>query len=144
MCIRDKVRAIISRKRPVPAAHLSFITKFCTVPCPSIQITFESWPPMSMTCLLYTSQAVETAAASGDGPQLSLWTALWFTGLAACTVFFAASYIRCRRQFRISLPVDNEFTKKWLAAHRLRRRISIRQSECISSPLTYGCLLYTS
>ena len=43
------VRAMASRKRPVPAAHLSFITKFCTVPSALRWMTLESCPPMSMT-----------------------------------------------------------------------------------------------
>ena len=37
-----------SRKRPVPAAHLSFIWKFFIMPF-SISMTFTSCPPMSMT-----------------------------------------------------------------------------------------------
>ena len=41
-------RAVASRKRPVPAAHLSFMTKFTTPPASSRWMTFESWPPMSM------------------------------------------------------------------------------------------------
>ena len=43
----SRVRAISSRKRPVPAAHLSFMTKLVTFPSPSRQMTLLSWPPMS-------------------------------------------------------------------------------------------------
>ena len=32
----------------MPAAHLSFMTKFTTPPFSSIRITLLSWPPMSM------------------------------------------------------------------------------------------------
>ena len=41
-------RAIASKKRPVPAAHLSFIAKFLTVPSVSIAMPLMSCPPMSM------------------------------------------------------------------------------------------------
>ena len=44
----SKLRAIASKKRPVPAEHLSFIAKFLTVPSVSIEMPFTSWPPMSM------------------------------------------------------------------------------------------------
>ena len=44
----SRVRAIISRNRPVPAAHLSFMMKPLTAPASSRQITLLSWPPMSM------------------------------------------------------------------------------------------------
>ena len=37
-----------SRKRPVPAEHLSFMTKSFTMP-PSTRMILVSWPPMSMT-----------------------------------------------------------------------------------------------
>ena len=43
------VLAIISRKRPVPAAHLSFIRKFFTAPFSSMLIALISCPPISMT-----------------------------------------------------------------------------------------------
>jgi len=43
----SRVRAIISRKRPVPAAHLSFITKLTTLPSLSMRIILLSCPPIS-------------------------------------------------------------------------------------------------
>ena len=45
------VLAIISKNRPVPAAHLSFITKFATAPFSSRRMTLLSCPPISMTVL---------------------------------------------------------------------------------------------
>ncbi len=45
----SRAPAITSRKRPVPAAHLSFMEKSTTPPAPSVFITLLSWPPMSMT-----------------------------------------------------------------------------------------------
>ena len=45
--LSSRVRAISSRNRPVPAAHLSFITKLVTPPDSSRQMTLLSWPPMS-------------------------------------------------------------------------------------------------
>ena len=44
----SSTRAMASMKRPVPAAHLSFMTKLATLPSASRLMTFESWPPMSM------------------------------------------------------------------------------------------------
>ena len=40
----------------------------------------------------------------------------------------------------MSLPVEREFARQWLAAHPLRRKIAIRQSDRISSPLSFGVL----
>ena len=38
----------------------------------------------------------------------------------------------------MSLPVENEFVNEWLSSHQLRRNITIRQYDCIHTPLTYG------
>lgn len=38
----------------------------------------------------------------------------------------------------MSFPVKNSYAEKWLSDHRIRRSISIRQSDRILTPLTYG------
>ena len=45
----SNARAITSRNRPVPAAHLSFIAKSFTPPSSVKRIALLSCPPMSMT-----------------------------------------------------------------------------------------------
>src|SRR5690606_14561979 len=45
-----------------------------------------------------------------------------------------------KKEFRTSLPVENEFIANWLQEHNLRRPIQIRQSDKITAPLTYGIL----
>ena len=79
--------------------------------------------------------AVEQSAA-----QVPVWTLVWLAGALLCAAFFAVTYVRCRREFASSLPVENEFTCRWLRAHPLRRAVSIRQSDRISAPLTFGVL----
>ena len=46
---RRRIEAITSRNRPVPAAHLSFMTKFTILPEGDRAMTLASCPPMSMT-----------------------------------------------------------------------------------------------
>jgi len=62
----------------------------------------------------------------------------WFAGMCACALIFIAAYIKCRREFKTSLPVDNDFAVCWLREHSLRRPLQIRQSDRIKAPLTYG------
>lgn len=69
---------------------------------------------------------------------LPLWTVLWLVGMIICALFFLISYLRCYREFRMSLPVSNAFAEEWLKEHQIKRGIRIRQSDRISSPLTYG------
>lgn len=76
--------------------------------------------------------------ASGQALQIPLWTVLWLAGAAVCALYFLASYLRCRREFRTALPVEGEWAEQWLAGHRLRRTISLRRWDRIEAPLTYG------
>lgn len=64
--------------------------------------------------------------------------AIWCIGTIFCALFFIVSYLRCRLEFSASLPVREPYAVQWLTEHPLKRRISIRQSDRISAPLTYG------
>lgn len=88
---------------------------------------------------------------------------IWIIGFAACALYFVVSYLRFWFRFQASFPVENAFVQrwlqeqscqcpkpvlsdqnkaasvlKWLGAHR--RRPCVRQSDRISTPLTYGVL----
>ena len=80
------------------------------------------------------------AAPSAAGTDFPILTAVWLAGATLCTLFFLASYLRCRRIFRFARPVASEQAARWLKAHPLRRRIALRESERIAAPLTYGVL----
>ena len=79
-------------------------------------------------------------AASAAAVPADPWAVVWALGALACAAFFALAYFKCRREFKTSLPVDNEYVRHWHSEHRLRRGIEIRQSDRISAPLTYGVL----
>lgn len=72
--------------------------------------------------------------------HVSPWFVIWLVGMILCAMFFAISYLRCYFKFSTSLPVQNDFVKKWLEEHKRIRSISIRQSYRISAPLTYGIM----
>lgn len=65
---------------------------------------------------------------------------LWLAGLTVCALFFSASYIKCMRIFSMSLPADSCYAKNWQNTHKIKRTITIRQSDFITTPLTYGIL----
>lgn len=66
------------------------------------------------------------------------WHIIWCVGMVSTAAFFAISYLHCLLDFQASLPVQNDFARKWLEEHRLKRTVAIRQSDKISAPLTYG------
>lgn len=69
---------------------------------------------------------------------VSLGFLVWCVGVILCALFFILFYLHCQFRFRTSLPVRNAFAKQWLRTHPAGRPISIRQSDTIASPLTYG------
>ncbi len=81
---------------------------------------------------------LEAQTAVPAAASLPFWMILWAAGMAICVLFFLITYLRCYREFRMSLPVSNAFAEGWLKEHQIRRGIRIRQSDRISSPLTYG------
>lgn len=79
-------------------------------------------------------------AVSAGPPPVDGRTLVWLAGAAACAAFFGAAYLKCRRKFRESSPLENGEAREWLDARPLRRVIALRQSGRISAPLTYGVL----
>lgn len=59
-------------------------------------------------------------------------------GTAVCGLILAAAYLSCLRFFGAAVPVRSRFVKQWLRRNSLRRKVSVRCSGRIASPLTYG------
>ncbi|MDO5423360.1 MAG: M56 family metallopeptidase [Eubacteriales bacterium] len=109
--------------------------------------------PFSVYSIFHSEKIVQTARNTAQGRTLqtavadtistgkapvSIWMLIWAAGCLIGILLFAASYWKCYREFRTSLPVNQNTAKTWLAAHKLKRTLSIRQSSRISAPLTYG------
>ena len=72
--------------------------------------------------------------------SISILSVIWLAGLLLCFGFFAVSYIKCYREVRFSLPVENDILEAWKEKHPLKRSLSIRQTETIAAPLSYGVI----
>lgn len=72
--------------------------------------------------------------------SISILSVIWLAGLLLCFGFFAVSYIKCYREFRFLLPVENDILEAWKEKHPLKRSLSIRQTETIAAPLSYGVI----
>lgn len=75
---------------------------------------------------------------AGHPPSGSIWSAVWCIGTVLCIMLFAILYLHWYFEFQTSMPVHDSYIEQWLKAHRLKRPLSIRQSEKITTPLTYG------
>lgn len=91
----------------------------------------------TMQGLFVTTQGAEQPPADLS-PSVSMWLIVWCAGIILTALFFVISYLRCLIEFRTALPVHNHYVEKWLAEHPLKRLILVRQSDRISTPLTYG------
>lgn len=66
------------------------------------------------------------------------WLIIYLAGLLFCAGFLTLSYLKCLSKFRMSLPVREGYGAAWLKEHPLKRTVSIRQSDMVTAPLTYG------
>lgn len=83
------------------------------------------------------AQGMEQPPAAIES-SVSMWCIVWCAGAILLTLFFAISYLRCLIEFRTALPVRSHYVEKWLTERSLKRPISVRQSDRICAPLTYG------
>ena len=73
-------------------------------------------------------------------PYFSGWQIVWCLGVVLFIAFFTIFYLCWRSKFRTAWFVHNSNVEQWIEEHRLKRPISIRQSDRIGTPLTYGIL----
>ena len=72
--------------------------------------------------------------------HISPFEILWLVGVLLLALYFFISYFRSIRKFRMSIPDNTPYIREWLDAHQIIRPIEVRNSDLISSPLTYGIL----
>ncbi len=94
----------------------------------------------SMTEAKLPSSQTNTANTGNTITLRQILPILWGIGTVLCALYFCVSYLKCYREFSTSLPVKEPYASEWIKNHPLRRTISIRQSDRIETPLTYGIL----
>lgn len=68
------------------------------------------------------------------------WKMVWATGMFLSALFFLSAYFRGCREFRCSFPVEEEKIRSWEEGHKGIRRIRVRWSERVRTPLSYGIM----
>lgn len=81
---------------------------------------------------------VESVMGGASAALISPLEIIWLAGMCVCVLFFVVAYIKFIRQFKQSLPVENDIVSLWLRENPLRRTVEIRQSDRITAPLTYN------
>lgn len=80
----------------------------------------------------------ETAEAGFSISPSSMWLYICLFGAAAMALTFLLLYIRSRREFAMALPVEDEKINALLNGFKIRRKILLKHSDRISTPLAYG------
>lgn len=104
-----------------------------TIPAP---ITEPS--PLPETAFPIVAVTEPTAEPKADVSPETVLRLIWCSGAGLLLLVFAAVYLRGRREFRTSLPVEDDFIGTWQKDCPLRRKVTVRRSDRISAPLTYG------
>lgn len=63
---------------------------------------------------------------------------VWLAGMILCALFFLVTHLRCRREYKTALPLENDTVSEWLKNQKLRHPIQVRYSDRINAPMTYG------
>lgn len=108
----------------------SFINQNAPVYNTFTEIPATNFIPTNINVRINTQEIIQN--------DISIWFIIWSIGTLLCISFFIIVYLHCRSEFQASLPVKNDFINDWLNTHHLKRPITIRQSNKIFAPLTYG------
>lgn len=84
------------------------------------------------------SENTPTQEFSDSVFPISPFSLIWGAGFLVCAVFFSIEYLRCMREFQMSLPIEQKAVLRWANSLPLRRRVQVRQHDRIHTPLTYG------
>ncbi len=93
-----------------------------------------------ITARVLDSVAPGAAATSAAVDPMAVVRCVWVIGSVAAVVGLVLLYIYNVRRFSRSLPVENRIVRGWIKAHPTARRIRVRESRQIHSPMTYGIL----
>lgn len=139
------VRLLAPVRVPCALSIYSFLNKSAhgsTSPEPfaavNVNDVFRYIPSVQVNNVI--TEAANISAGKAPTPFIPIWTIVWFAGAVICALAFALGYLRSIREFKTSLPLENELIAEFMAEHKQKRRISVRYSDRISAPLTYGVI----
>lgn len=110
---------------PTPIKHLAVAGEYLTAAVPT--------KPVS-------TAVPSTAPTLGSAATHSVLPVIWLAGFTLMAAYFVVCYVRAKGRFRTSCPDNTPAVQNWLAGQNLRRPLEVRQSDLVSSPLTYGIL----
>ena len=99
-----------------------------------------SYSPIAIPFIKARGSEITSLSAFSLSSIATIITIIWGIGTCILALYFFRTYIRCVKEYRMSLPVKSDFVNQWLTRHSLKRKLNVRISERIKAPLTYGIL----
>lgn len=81
---------------------------------------------------------IKNSTAEKNKAVENLWKVIYLAGAVVCFAWYSVSYHMNMRRFATTVPVTGLDVEKWLAEHKCARKISIRKTGAVDTPLTYG------
>ncbi len=106
------------------------------VPLPAAVPPAGALPPRAVSAA-WAAAVVRTSAAT---PAFPLWRAVWLAGVIACVLALLLPHLRWRRIYARSLPLEDANVERWLRERKPQRKVRVRVSDEIPTPLCYGLL----
>lgn len=75
-----------------------------------------------------------------NSQNIDILNMIWIIVALSIFLYFIYSYLKCIKEFKMAIPIENEFIDLWLKDLKMIRKINIMISDKISSPLTYGTI----
>lgn len=137
-------RLLIPFRLPWSSSFFSFADRICRHLTGGESVLFGAGSGTEGLSLFFNMQSdgstAQFAAENGYIHYTLILKAVWILGAVAFAVYFAAVYAKNVYKFRESLPVNSAEAESMRKRMHVRRKVSVRESDYIASPLTYGLL----
>lgn len=104
-----------------------------------INITNHTTQPENADVPALTAAETENPETSGADPELVI-EIIWAAGALTAAGVMAALHIRSRRELSTALPLSDPNINSRISAEKLRRKVTVKVSDRVTSPLTYGVI----
>lgn len=108
----------------------------------SVNIPHENTQPENTAVREFTPpESSEPDSETSGAPNRELILEIvWAGGVVLSTGIIAALHLRSRRELSMALPFDDARISSRISAAKLRRKITVKVSDRVVSPLTYGVI----
>lgn len=103
-----------------------------------IPFSFSSGLSILQAAPINSTNIINQSVIEFSDRAISPLLLIWLCGMLVVASGFAFAYFRGYRTLSTSLPATQPYVNNWLKGHRLKRRLQVRISDQVTTPLAYG------